>query len=94
MAFGTWLKKAATKVGNFVKKAIPVAKKVITSLAPGLSTVAGMIPGVGGAVSKGIDFLSKTAQDDGLLDKIQVGAQNPDETLRRAMSRLMNKNVG
>ncbi len=70
MAFGTWLKKAIGKVGTFITKAAPLAKKVIGAVAPGLTTVAGMIPGVGSALSKGIDALGRSARDGGLIDNI------------------------
>ncbi len=83
MAFGTWLKKAVGKVGDFIKKAAPVAKKVISAVAPGLKTVAGMIPGVGGAISNGIDMLGRAATDGGLIDRIGSKASRAEEAIDR-----------
>ncbi len=81
MAFGTFLKKAFTKVRDFVKKAAPVAKKVISALAPGAKVVAGMIPGVGGLVSGGISALESIARDGGAIDKVSKGVSDWDSRI-------------
>ena len=45
MAFGTWLKNIIGKIGSAVKKAIPIAKKVIGAVAPAVHQIGGMIGG-------------------------------------------------
>ena len=72
MAFGTWLKNIIGKIGSAVKKAIPIAKKVIGAVAPAVHQIGGMIGGpigtgiqkIAGGVSKFVDkadmFVNRT----------------------------------
>ena len=45
MAFGTWLKGLISTVGSAVKKALPIAKKVVDTVAPMAQQVGGLIGG-------------------------------------------------
>ena len=58
MAFGTWLKNIIGKIGSAVKKAIPIAKKVIGAVAPAVHQIGGMI---GGPIGTGIQKIAGVA---------------------------------
>ena len=58
MAFGTWLKNIIGKIGSAVKKAIPIAKKVIGAVAPAVPQIGGMI---GGPIGTGIQKIAGVA---------------------------------
>ena len=69
MAFGTWLKNIIGKIGSAVKKAIPIAKKVIGAVAPAVHQIGGMIGGpigtvggmIGGPIGTGIQKIAGVA---------------------------------
>ena len=58
MAFGTWLKNIIGKIGSAVKKAIPIAKKVVAAVAPAVHQIGGMI---GGPIGTGIQKIAGVA---------------------------------
>lgn len=59
MAFGTWLKGLIGNIGTAIKKALPIAKKVVDAVAPAAQKIGGMI---GGKVGGGIQKFADTAQ--------------------------------
>ena len=59
MAFGTWLKGLIGTVGSAVKKALPIAKKVVDTVAPMAQQVGGLIGGkIGSGIQKAAGFAS------------------------------------
>ena len=59
MAFGTWLKGLISNVGSVIKKALPVAKKVVETVAPAAQKLGGLI---GGRIGTGIQKVAGAAQ--------------------------------
>ncbi len=77
MAFGSWIKNIAKKVGNFIKKkVVPVAKKVGNAVknvvAPVIQTAGGLIGGSKGDLIKHIGEVTSNVADKTLSvsDKI------------------------
>ena len=66
MAFGTWLKGIISNVGSVIKKALPVAKKVVDAVAPAVQKVGGLI---GGRIGSGIQKVAGSAS--GVIDTAQ-----------------------
>ena len=59
MAFGTWLKGLISTVGSAVKKALPIAKKVVDTVAPMAQQVGRLIGGkIGSGIQKAAGFAS------------------------------------
>ena len=58
MAFGTWLKGLVSNVGSVIKKALPVAKKVVETVAPAAQKLGGLI---GGRTGTGIQKVAGAA---------------------------------
>ena len=66
MAFGTWLKGLISNVGSVIKKALPVAKKVVETVAPAAQKLGGLI---GGRIGTGIQKVAGAAS--GVIDTAQ-----------------------
>ena len=66
MAFGTWLKGLISNVGSVIKKALPVAKKVVETVAPAAQKLGGLI---GGRIGTGIQKVAGAA--GGVIDTAQ-----------------------
>ena len=66
MAFGTWLKGLISNVGSVIKKALPVAKKVVETVAPAAQKLGGLI---GGRIGTGIQKVAGAAS--GVVDTAQ-----------------------
>ena len=66
MAFGTWLKGLISNVGSVLKKALPVAKKVVETVAPAAQKLGGLI---GGRIGTGIQKVAGAAS--GVVDTAQ-----------------------
>ena len=66
MAFGTWLKGLISNVGSVIKKALPVAKKVVETVAPAAQKLGGLI---GGRIGTGIQKVAGAA--GGVIDRAQ-----------------------
>lgn len=68
MAFGSWLKKAWSKVKDVAKKVLPIARKVVGAAIPMVQTIGSAIGGsvgsgisewgtkIGSGIQRGLDF--------------------------------------
>ena len=62
MAFGTWLKGIVSSIGSAISKALPVAKKIVQTVAPAVEKVGGIIGGkIGSGIQKFAGAASKFA---------------------------------
>ena len=86
MAFGTWLKGLISNVGSVIKKALPVAKKVVETVAPAAQKLGGLI---GGRIGTGIQKVAGAA--GGVIDTAQ-SLVNGSSSLRT--SNLVGANGG
>lgn len=89
MAFGTWLKGLISTVGSAVKKALPIAKKVVDTVAPMAQQVGGLIGGkIGSGIQKAAGFASGGDTASGLMNRTlgPVGANSGG--IRRLIPRL------
>ena len=65
MAFGSWLKGLVGKATSLIGKVLPVAKKVVETVAPAAQKIGGLI---GGKVGKTIQDVSSGMS--GVVDKV------------------------
>lgn len=90
MAFGTWLKGLISTVGSAVKKALPIAKKVVDTVAPMAQQVGGLIGGkIGSGIQKAAGFASGAVDTaSGLMNRTlgPVGANGGG--IRKLIPRL------
>ena len=87
MAFGTWLKNIIGKIGSAVKKAIPIAKKVVAAVAPAVHQIGGMI---GGPIQKIAGVAGKFVDKADML----VNGTNPAPTNSLKPPSLVGANGG
>ena len=91
MAFGTWLKGLISNVGSVIKKALPVAKKVVETVAPAAQKLGGLI---GGRIGTGIQKVAGAA--GGVIDTAQslVNGSSSLGTSSLRTSNLVGANGG
>ena len=91
MAFGTWLKGLISNVGSVIKKALPVAKKVVETVAPAAQKLGGLI---GGRIGTGIQKVAGAA--GGVIDTAQslVNGSSSLGTSSLRSSNLVGANGG
>ena len=91
MAFGTWLKGLISNVGSVLKKALPVAKKVVETVAPAAQKLGGLI---GGRIGTGIQKVAGAA--GGVIDTAQslVNGSSSLGTSSLRTSNLVGANGG
>ena len=82
MAFGTWLKGLISNVGSVIKKALPVAKKVVETVAPAAQKLGGLI---GGRIGTGIQKVIGTG-----IQKVAGAASGVVDTAQSFMNRTSN----
>ena len=75
MAFGSWLKGLVSTVGSVAKKVLPAAKKIVSTAAPLVGKIGGM---VGGKVGSGMQKFSGMASS-------LLGANDTSENMTRKM---------
>ena len=73
MAFGTWLKGLISNVGSVIKKALPVAKKVVETVAPAAQKLGGLI---GGRIGTGIQKVAGAAAQSFMNGSTSLGTSS------------------
>lgn len=86
MAFGSWLKKAWSKVKDVAKKVLPIARKVVGAAIPMVQTIGSAIGGsvgsgisewgtkIGSGIQRGLDFGDRIMNGTNATLKPRVGA--------------------
>ena len=85
MAFGTWLKGLISNVGSVIKKALPVAKKVVETVAPAAQKLGGLI---GGRIGTGIQKVA------GAAGSVASGVVDTAQSFMNRTSNLVGANGG
>ena len=75
MAFGTWLKGLVSSIGSAIKKALPIAKKVVETVTPVAQKVGGLIDGkVGSGIQKIGGLAGKFVNNSSNVTQKMLGA--------------------
>lgn len=96
-----WIKNAASKVWGGIRKgarwigekALPIGRKIVDFAKPVVNVVADVVPGIGGIIKKGVDFVDRAISGaERIKEKSDSGGGF--EGVKQAVDEFRNFNKG